>query len=105
MYIPVPMLAVIAVAFLFLLAFAFRRRDGERDLIAPPRTVVPPASARFGPAAAEAGNARTANFLPPEIADEVRALSAAGRKIEAIKLVRESTGLGLAEAKQLVERM
>ncbi|MCP5397265.1 MAG: ribosomal protein L7/L12 [Sphingomonadaceae bacterium] len=34
---------------------------------------------------------------------EVQAALAAGRKIEAIKLVREKTGLGLKEAKELVE--
>ena len=35
--------------------------------------------------------------------DEVLALVRANRKIEAIKLVRERTGLGLVEAKHLVE--
>lgn len=35
---------------------------------------------------------------------ELRALMAAGRKIEAIKRVREETGLGLREAKDFVER-
>ncbi|MEZ5710800.1 MAG: 50S ribosomal protein L7/L12 [Blastomonas sp.] len=34
---------------------------------------------------------------------EVRALISAGHKIEAIKVVRERTGLGLKEAKELVE--
>jgi ribosomal protein L7/L12 len=34
---------------------------------------------------------------------EARALASAGRKIEAIKVVRERTGLGLKEAKDLVE--
>lgn len=34
---------------------------------------------------------------------EARALTAAGKKINAIKLVREKTGLGLKEAKDLVE--
>lgn len=36
---------------------------------------------------------------------EVRALMAAGQKIEAIKLVRQRTGLGLKEAKDYVERL
>jgi len=40
------------------------------------------------------------NELPPEV---VKAI-ALGRKIEAIKLLRESTGLGLANAKVLVDR-
>jgi ribosomal protein L7/L12 len=37
--------------------------------------------------------------------DEARRLVAAGSKIEAIKLVRERTGLGLKEAKDYVERL
>ncbi|PKP87552.1 MAG: hypothetical protein CVT78_08095 [Alphaproteobacteria bacterium HGW-Alphaproteobacteria-17] len=37
--------------------------------------------------------------------DEIRALIRADRKIEAIKLVRERTGLGLAEAKDAVEAL
>ena len=36
---------------------------------------------------------------------EVRGLLQAGRKIEAIKVYREATGAGLAEAKQAVERI
>ena len=36
---------------------------------------------------------------------EARELARAGRKIEAIKLVRERTGLGLKEAKEMVERL
>lgn len=40
------------------------------------------------------------NELPPEV---VKAI-VQGRKIEAIKLLRESTGLGLANAKVLVDR-
>lgn len=35
--------------------------------------------------------------------DEVRALIHAGRKIEAIKRVREFTGMGLKESKDLVD--
>jgi ribosomal protein L7/L12 len=38
--------------------------------------------------------------LPPE----VRAALAAGKKIEAIKILRGQTGLGLAEAKDIVDR-
>jgi large subunit ribosomal protein L7/L12 len=91
MYLSMPVLAAIGFAFLVLAALAWRRRGGERDLIAPPR-------ARL------AGAAPVAD-LPADIKEEVRALSAAGRKIAAIKRVRAATGLGLAEAKDLVERM
>lgn len=37
--------------------------------------------------------------------DELRALLAEGRKIDAIKRYREATGAGLAEAKQAVEAL
>jgi ribosomal protein L7/L12 len=43
--------------------------------------------------------------IDPKVLDEVRRLSEAGQKIEAIKLLREATGLGLAEAKQVVESL
>lgn len=42
----------------------------------------------------------TENDLPPAV---IRAIEQ-GRKIEAIKLLRESTGLGLANAKVLVDK-
>ena len=42
----------------------------------------------------------TENELPPEVMDAIRD----GRKIEAIKLLREAKGLGLANAKVLVDR-
>jgi hypothetical protein len=91
MYVSMPVLAAIGFAFLVLAALAWRRRGGERDLVAPPR--------------ARPAGAAPIGDLPPEIAAEARALLAAGRKIEAIKRIRAATGLGLAEAKQLVERM
>ena len=43
--------------------------------------------------------------LTPEIEGEIRALIAARKKIEAIKLARETTGMGLKEAKEYVERL
>ncbi|MDH3440612.1 MAG: ribosomal protein L7/L12 [Gammaproteobacteria bacterium] len=42
----------------------------------------------------------TENELPPEVLDAIRE----GRKIEAIKILREAKGLGLANAKVLVDR-
>jgi hypothetical protein len=39
------------------------------------------------------------------VLDECRRLSDNGEKIEAIKHLREATGLGLAEAKQIVESL
>ena len=43
--------------------------------------------------------------LSPGQREQVERALAAGRKIEAIKLYREFTGLGLAEAKDAVDRM
>lgn len=100
MFVPLSVLAGIGIAFLALLLLAFRRRSGERDLMAPPSGGTSARSPRaVQPASAAIGD------LAGEVDGEIRALIAAGRKIEAIKLVRASTGLGLAEAKDLVERM
>ncbi|MDH6594810.1 ribosomal protein L7/L12 [Variovorax sp. TBS-050B] len=41
---------------------------------------------------------------PPRLPAEAVAALAEGRKIEAIRIAREATGLGLKEAKELVER-
>lgn len=40
-----------------------------------------------------------------KVSDEVRALAAKGRPIEAIKLLRAESGLGLADAKRVVDRL
>jgi ribosomal protein L7/L12 len=42
---------------------------------------------------------------PDVVAGEVLALKRAGRTIEAIKLYREATGLGLREAKDYVDQL
>ena len=89
MYVPMPVLAAVAIVLLVLAALAWRRRAGDRDLVAPPRAM----------------QARTmsAPDLPPELADEVRALARAGRKIEAIKEYRRLTGANLVVAKREIE--
>lgn len=40
-----------------------------------------------------------------KVSDEVRALAAKGRPIEAIKLLRAESGLGLADAKRVVDQL
>jgi hypothetical protein len=40
-----------------------------------------------------------------QLSPEIYQLLAAGRKVEAIKLIREETGLGLAEARELVDAL
>jgi hypothetical protein len=41
----------------------------------------------------------------PENADSIEALVAAGRRIEAIKQLREESGMGLREAKEAIEAL
>jgi hypothetical protein len=96
MYVPLPVLIAAGAVLLALLMLALRRR-GSRDLLAPPQAAPLPRAWPAG--AAPIGD------VPPELAAEVRALLAEDRKIEAIKIVRAATNLGLAEAKEMVERM
>ena len=67
---------------------AMMRRGGRRDLTAPPPRLDAPRPRRTGTDDAE-----------------VVALIRQGRKIEAIKRLRELTGLGLAEAREAVEEL
>ena len=92
MYIPISWLVGAAFGIVLLVWLLRRPRARDRDLLQPPRT---PEAA---PGAASAG-------LPPALEAEVRQLVRDRRKIEAIKRVREETRLGLAEAKDLVERL
>jgi len=57
------------------------------------------------PSSAPAISSMTFGNTHINVDDEARRLVAAGSKIEAIKLVRERTGLGLKEAKDYVERL
>lgn len=43
--------------------------------------------------------------VAPALRREIESAIAAGRKIEAIKLLREATGMGLQESKEAVEAM
>lgn len=80
------------------LTWVLRRKAGRgaRDLIAPPPTPRParqPASASSAPAPAGSDEEAVVELLRQN------------RKIEAIKLWREATGLGLAESKAAVEAL
>jgi large subunit ribosomal protein L7/L12 len=57
------------------------------------RDETPPAPPRFPPGSL------------PDLEEEVRRLMAERKKIEAIKLYRETTGVGLKEAKEAVEAL
>jgi len=105
MYLPVPVLVLLGIAFLVLALLAFRRRGAARDLIAPPRAVDGLTPTLPVPLPPWPRSSVPAGELPEEIDRQVRNLIAAGEKLEAIKLVRAATGLGLSEAKNLVEQM
>jgi large subunit ribosomal protein L7/L12 len=104
MFVPIPVLIAIGVAFLALLLWGIRssrRRDplmggSQPSYRSPPPHQSPPAKdctdAPFVP-------------LPPEVEAQVRALLAAGRKIDAIKLARDATHMGLKQTKDLVESL
>ena len=47
----------------------------------------------------------TVSQLPAHVVEHIRDLARRGRKIEAVKAMREHTGMGLAEAKRAVERL
>lgn len=83
----------------FLAGFIFGRRDrGRRDLVRPPQMdappPAPPPSIRHG---------ASSGASPPDIRTQIEAALAAGKKIEAIKLLRAATGMGLKDAKDAVE--
>lgn len=71
------------------------RRGGGRDLTGPPRTLSRPNSAQ------PIVTMRTETIDDEEIRDLIRQ----NRKIEAIKRLRDATGLGLKEAKDAVEAL
>lgn len=102
MFVPLWLIALAAAGLLLLAWLAFRRSGGDmierqrRDAqswSAPPS---PPSHRAVAPPTPD----EQALFALPEI----RAALERGNKIEAIKLVREQTRLGLKEAKELVER-
>ena len=97
MHVPIPVLAAIGVAFVALILFALLRRPRGRDLMGPPRSRVP--------AQPRAAREPFPSGLPPALELEVQALLEQGKKIEAIRRVREETHVGLGEAKTMVERL
>lgn len=68
---------------------------------------IPHSPAMFSQSSPEFGNTiqQTHYNLSPDQLSQITQLSAQGQKIAAIKHVREWTGLGLAEAKNLVDRL
>jgi large subunit ribosomal protein L7/L12 len=104
MFVPIPVLVAIGVILLVLLALALRpsrRRDPLLGGQPPAYRPVAPRDHRQARAPIGEGQAP----LSPEVEAEVVALISAGRKIEAIKVVRDATRMGLQDSKDLVEAL
>ena len=89
MYVPLWILIPAALLLLVLLARAFTGGRGRREMVDGQR------ASGFAP-----DSAHMAVLAQPEVQKAI----AERRMIEAIRLVRERTGLGLKESKQLIER-
>jgi hypothetical protein len=93
---------LIGIAAVLLVLWAARRARGPRGHETPPPRVGMTNDAQRGVSIQITLGSGTRE-LPPEEAAKVLSLLDQGRKIEAIAVIRESTGLGLKEAKDLVE--
>lgn len=101
MFVPIPALIAIGIVFLLLIVLALRSSRGRDPLMGggqPPAYRAPSTPRNVSMVAPSLP-------LPPEVEEQVRALMAAGRKIDAIKLARDVTHLGLKETKDLVESL
>jgi large subunit ribosomal protein L7/L12 len=100
MFVPLPLLIAIGIIFLALLAWIVRLSRPRDPLLGGQKPAYrAPLAPPSGPLA------QPVTSLPPEVVAQVRAFLSAGRKIDAIKLAREVTHLGLKDAKDLVESM
>ena len=95
MFVPLPLLILAGFVFVVLLVMAMRPRGRSDDLMAAPRARVPRVAVQTG----------RKLELSSETRVEVERLLANGQVINAIKLVREATGSGLKEAKDMVDEM
>ena len=92
-------IALVVVAAFLLVRRLFTRRPKEPVGQTKPKMI----TTEGGAVAAEIGGQEL--DIDPAVLDEVRRLADSGRKIEAIRHLREATGLGLAEAKDVVESL
>ncbi len=105
MFVPLPILIAVAVLVVLLVARLVRRGRSVDPLMGgrPSQSLRPVKQAARSPAAPIV--LRPPVTLSPAVEAEARALMADGRKIEAIKLVRDATGAGLKESKDLAESL
>ena len=100
MFVPLWLLALAGIALAILaVAFASRARSGG-EMISHQQRDARRVAAQLPPAQVLQRDDEAVLAVP-----EIRLALAGGQKIETIKLVREHTGLGLREAKELVERL
>ncbi len=97
-----PALIAIGTLLAALILFGLRR-GGPRDLLRPPPGLGRGATGPAPPPPSGSGEWPAA--LPADVEADVRALLGQSRKLEAIRIVRAATGMGLGEAKEFVERM
>jgi ribosomal protein L7/L12 len=93
------LIGIVILAVIFLLMRAFGRKPKEVGGREPPKMI----TMEDGAVAAEIDGQEL--DIDPALLDEIKRLAAGGQKIEAIKRLREATGLGLAEAKDVVESL
>ena len=98
------MLRYILIAAIIVIAIALLRRLFGRKPIEPfsqqPPKLIPK---QGGTVTAEIGGQELE--IDAAVLDEVRRLTDSGQKIEAIKHLREATGIGLTEAKEIVDSL
>ncbi|HJS09839.1 ribosomal protein L7/L12 [Sphingopyxis sp.] len=87
------------------LILALRRNSGARDLMGPPPRAVPRPPSPSPAHSVEIGDTPGKVHVRTEVSsdDQILDLIRRGRKIEAIKRMRELTGMRLSEAKDAVE--
>jgi ribosomal protein L7/L12 len=92
-------IGIVVLAAIFLLMRAFGRRPKDVGGHAKPTIIT-----QEGDAVAAEIDGQEID-IDPVVLDEVRRMFEGGQKIEAIKRLREATGLGLDEAKNVVESL
>jgi hypothetical protein len=98
------MIKYIVIGAIIVIAFVLLRRLFSRKPIEPfsqqPPKLIPK---QGGTVTAEIGGQELE--IDAAVLDEVRRLTDSGQKIEAVKHLREATGLGLTEAKEIVDSL
>jgi hypothetical protein len=99
------MLKYIVIGIVIIAAVVLLRRMFGRKPIEPFSRQPPKLITKDGGGTVTAEIAGQELDIDPAVLEEVRTLADSGQKIEAIKHLREATGLGLTEAKQVVDSL